>query len=140
MAGSLQGFATLDDFLAWERQQDERYEYLDGAVTPRAGGSLDHATIAGNIETYLRERLRGGACRPFGSDAKVILAGRAIYPDVSVTCAPEIDGKSDLVPDPVVVIEVVSPSTARRDKSRKKLRAFQTPSVQHFVTVEQDEA
>jgi Uma2 family endonuclease len=130
-------FETLEAFLEWERQQEERYEYLDGVVTMMTGGSLDHTTIADNIKFHLRQHLQG-KCRVFGSDAKVILGRRSIYPDVSVTCASIPDGKVDIVPDPIAVIEVVSPSSRDRDIRVKKLRAFQTPSVQHYAVVEQD--
>jgi Uma2 family endonuclease len=133
-------FADLEDFLAWERQQEERYEYLDGVVIMMAGGSLDHTRIAENFKAELRERLRNSGCEVFGSDAKVVLAGRLIYPDISVTCAQNIDGRSDIVPEPMLVIEVVSATSRERDIRVKKLRAFQTPSVRHYAVVEQESA
>ena len=138
MAEAVRRFDTLEEFLDWERRQDERYEYLDGFVTMMAGGSIRHTRIAESIKASLRQALRGRGCTILGSDAKVILARRSIYPDVSVTCSAVVDDRSDIVPDPMVVIEVVSPSSRDRDIRIKKLRAFQTPSVQHYAVVEQD--
>ena len=59
------------------------------------------------------------------------------YPDVSVTCSP-IAGSDDIVPEPVVVIEIVSPSTEREDRGRKKFDYFATPSIRQYAIVEQD--
>jgi Uma2 family endonuclease len=128
---------TLDEFLAWERAQPERYEFVGGAVRLMTGGSLDHSLIATNIAGELRQRLRGTACRVFNGDAKVLTAGRSYYPAVSVSWAPLGDGKADVVPTPVVVIEIVSPSTERAEK---KPRYFEIPSLRHYAIVEQDEA
>ncbi|MBV8508495.1 MAG: Uma2 family endonuclease [Alphaproteobacteria bacterium] len=79
---------SLDEFLAWEREQPERYEYAGGVVTMMTGGSAAHVTIALNLAVALRHALRGTGCRPFGSDMKVIANDTARYPDVSVTCRP----------------------------------------------------
>ena len=129
---------TLDEFLAWERAQPERYEFADGVVTMMTGGSLDHSTIASNLHRSLSEKLRGSGCRAFRGDAKVIANGAVRYPDLSVTCSP-VTGRDDVVPAPVVIFEVVSPSTERLDRGRKKLDYFATPSVRQYAIVAQDE-
>ena len=138
MAEALIRPQSLQEFLDWERRQPERYEYLDCAARMRTGGSLDHATIAGNLLAELRDKLRGTRCRPFNDDAKVVGDGQAIYPDVSVTCSEIDSGENDVMPDPVVIVEVVSPSSERVDCGQKKFRCFATPSVQHYAVVEQD--
>src|SRR5207248_10567862 len=86
----------------------------------------------------LRQALRGTGCRPFASDAKVIASGSVRYPDVSVTCTP-IDARQDIVPEPVLVVEVISPSTAHLDNGRKKLEYFGTASIRQYAIVEQDD-
>lgn len=60
----------LDEFLAWEREQPECYEYADGVVTMMAGGTEAHATTAANLISALRQTLSGSGCGPFGSDMK----------------------------------------------------------------------
>src|ERR1700728_11266 len=81
--------------------------------------------------------LRGSECRPFGSAAKVFANGNIRYPDVSVTCQ-AIDGTSDIVPEPALIIEVVSPSTERTDRGLKKLDYFATSSIRQYAIVAQD--
>lgn len=129
---------TLDEFLAWEREQPERHEFADGVIKMMAGGSLDHSTIASNLRTVLREKLRGTGCLPFRGDAKVLANGAVRYPDLAVTCSP-VNGRGDIVPEPILVIEILSPSTERSDRGRKKFDYFATPSIRQYAIVEQDE-
>jgi Uma2 family endonuclease len=129
---------SLDEFLAWEREQPERYEFDGTAVTMMTGGSAAHVTIGMNLAFALRQALRGTPCRPFGSDMKVIANGSIRYPDISVVCQP-IDDRDDRLTEPVVIIEVLSPTTERIDRGRKKFDYFATPSVRQYAIVEQDE-
>jgi len=129
---------SLDEFLAWERQQPEKYEYADGVVRMMTGAFLAHATITMNLAFALRQALRGSGCRPFANDAKVIASNSVRYPDIVVTCHP-VSGADDIVPEPVLIAEVISPSTEREDRSRKKFDYFATPSIQQYAIVEQDE-
>jgi Uma2 family endonuclease len=128
---------SLEDFLRWEREQPERYEYAGGIATVMTGGSLDHSTIASNLWTALRDKLRGGPCRAFRSDTKIVASDSVRYPDLSVTCT-AVRGVDDTVLEPILVIEVVSPSTEREDRGRKKFDYFRTPSIQQYAIVEQD--
>lgn len=137
MPNTAKNLMSLEEFLAWEREQPARYEYAGGVATMMTGGSIAHATITMNITLALRQALRGTGCRPFVSDAKVIANGAVRYPDVSVTCRP-IDDRDDTVPDPVLVVEVISPSTEREDRGRKKFDYFSTPSIRHYAIVEQE--
>ena len=129
---------SLDEFLTWEREQPERHEYDGMVITMMTGGSLDHSTIASNLRTALSEKLRETGCMAFRGDAKVIANGAVRYPDLSVTCSPVI-GRDDVVPEPVLIIEVVSASTERLDRGRKKFDYFATPSIRQYAIVEQDE-
>jgi Uma2 family endonuclease len=129
---------SLDEFLAWEREQPERHEFDGFTVTAMTGASMAHVKITMNLAFALRQGLRGTGCRPFSSDAKVIAGGSVRYPDVSVTCQPMAD-RDDIVPEPVLVVEVLSPSTERVDRGRKKFDYFATPSIRQYAIVEQDE-
>jgi Uma2 family endonuclease len=129
---------SLDEFLAWERDQPERHEFDGFVITAMTGGSLDHSTIASNLRAALSAKLRGSGCMAFRGDAKVIANGAVRYPDLSVTCSP-ITGRDDIVPEPVLIIEVVSPSTERLDRGHKKLDYFATPSVRQYTIIAQDE-
>lgn len=137
MSNTAQKLMSLEAFLAWEREQPERYEYTGGVVTMMTGGSAAHVTIALNLAMALRHALRGTGCRPFGSDMKVIANDTARYPDVSVTCHP-VGDSDDNISHPVLVIEVVSLSTERDERGRKKFDYFATPSMQQYAIIEQD--
>ena len=128
---------SLDEFLAWEREQPERYEYAGGVAMMMTGGSLDHSTIASNLWTALRDGLRGSACRAFRGDTKIIANNSIRYPDLSVTCT-SVRGGEDTVLEPVLVVEVISPSTEREDRGRKKFDYFATRSIQQYAIIEQD--
>jgi Uma2 family endonuclease len=125
----------VDDFLTWERRQELRYEFDGARIVAMTGGSLNHSTIATNIVTALERRLRQ-PCRAYRGDVKIRAADSVRYPDAVVTCTPA-DGRSDLVPNPVVVFELLSPSTASVDRIVKNEEYRATPSIQRYVMVEQ---
>jgi len=129
---------TVEEFLAWEREQEERYEYVGGVIRMMVGGTLDHNTIAGNVFSALRSQLRGGPCRVFVEAVKVVSEGATMYPDVVVTCAPG-SGRSDVVPEPVIVVEVLSRSTEGFDRGPKLDAYQQIPSLRQYVLIAQDE-
>ncbi|MGQ0662363.1 MAG: Uma2 family endonuclease [Pseudomonadota bacterium] len=129
---------SVADFLAWERTQEDRYEWLDGFVRMMVGGTADHNAISGNLFAALHAALRGGRCRVFFEIIKVVAADAIMYPDLVVTCA-EVAPKADAVPEPVIVVEVLSRSTADFDRSRKWVYYQSIPSLAHYVLVSQDE-
>jgi Uma2 family endonuclease len=106
---------TVDDFLAWERRQPERYEFVGGVIRMMVGGSNAHTIIKGNVFAALRARLRGGRCRALAGGSKVVTTTATIYPDAIVVCAP-IDLAEDQVRAPAVVVEVLSRSTEDHDR------------------------
>lgn len=106
------------------------------------GGSLGHSEIAANPVEALRRRLpRGGPCRAYRGDVKVATreGSRIRYPDAVVTCSPR-DRTADTAPEPVVVIEVLSPSTAGGDRVTNNGECAGLPSVRRYVMLEQDRA
>ena len=129
---------SLDDFLAWERDQPEKYEYAGGVITMMTSASIAHGTIRMNLAFALRQASRSTGCRPFVSDVKVIAASSVRYPDIAVTCSP-VRGTDDIVPEPVLVVEVISPSTEREDRGRKKFDYFATPSIRQYAIIEREE-
>ena len=138
MSNIAEKLMSLGEFLAWERDQPEKHEYAGGVITMMTGASLAHATITMNVAFALRQALRGTGCRPFANDAKVIASDSVRYPYIVVTCQP-VDGADDIVPEPIVVVEVISPSTEREDRGRKKFDYFATPSIRQYAITEQDE-
>ena len=129
---------TLAEFLEWEERQPMRYEFDGIGPVAMTGGTYGHSTIQGNLATALGGRLRGKPCRFHGSHLKFQVAeGHVRYPDGMVLCSP-VDRPATVVYDPVVVFEVLSPSTARDDRIVKAREYQATPSVQRYVMLEQD--
>jgi Uma2 family endonuclease len=126
---------TLDEFLVWERRQELRYEFDGFEPVAMTGWTLNHSAITAEVVAALRGRLRPG-CRVFRTDVKILVDGKVRYPDVAVTCSP-IDGQSDILPNPVVVFEILSPSTASVDRVTKNVEYAATPSIQRYVMLEQ---
>jgi Uma2 family endonuclease len=129
---------TVDDFLAFEAEEPERYEFVDGIVRMMTGASAAHSAIKLNLAIGLKAALASGPCRVDVDDLKVVTEAAIMYPDVLVICRP-IAPEDDRVTDPTVVIEVLSPTTQRHDRIAKWREYQKIPSLQHFVLVEQAE-
>ena len=129
---------TLAGFLGWEARQEFKYEFDGFEPVAMVGVSRAHAVIQRNVLNTLTNRLRGKSCGPFGSDLKIEVAGRIRYPDVFVVCSPGV-GTDNIVTDPVVIFEIPSDGSVRRDRITKNEEYRLTPSVQRYVMLEQDE-
>ena len=130
---------TLEQFLAWEERQPLRHEFDGVQPVAMTGGTAAHAAIQVNLITSLRNRLRGKPCQPFGSELKLLVAGRVRYPDAFVVCTP-VPPRATVVTEPVVVFEVLSDSTAGNDLVVKNAEYRATPSVQRYVVLQQTSA
>jgi Uma2 family endonuclease len=138
MTIALRKSMSLAEFLEWEERQPIRHEFDGVAPEAMAGGTAGHAAIQANLTAALRTRLRGKPCQFFGSDLKIQVAGDHIrYPDGIVVCAP-LDRTATVAHHPVVIFEVLSPSTASTDRIVKAREYQATPSVQRYVMLEQD--
>ncbi|MFM8769989.1 MAG: Uma2 family endonuclease, partial [Rubrivivax sp.] len=112
---------TAEDYLEWEAAQTERHDFVDGEVYALAGADERHVTAAMNMAFALRQHLAGTPCRTFKADMKVRPAGKSnfFYPDVIVTCS-DVDRRNPLIKqEPVLIVEVLSPSTAAYDRGEK---------------------
>ena len=130
---------TLEQFLAWEERQPLRHEFDGVQPVAMTGGTAAHSAIQVNLTSALRNRLRGGPCRPHGSELKLLVAGRIRYPDAFVVCTP-VPPRATVVTEPVVVFEVLSDSTAGNDLVVKNAEYRATPSVQRYVVLQQASA
>ena len=129
---------TLAEFLEWEERQPLRYEYDGVGPVAMTSGTAGHAVVQRNLAIAVGGRLRGKPCGFYGSDLKFQVAeGHVRYPDGMVVCRP-VDRTATVVYDPVIVFEVLSPSTGRDDRIVKAREYQATPSVQRYVMLEQD--
>jgi Uma2 family endonuclease len=139
-SAALKAPTTLDEFLAWENEQDDRYEFLDGLVRMMTGGTEDHDRLSVNLIALLRNALRGGPRSVHASNLKVVSrAGNAsMYPELFVRCGPR-EGKRTRIEDAVVAVEVLSPRTAKDDLTRKRRAYTLLPTMRVVVYASQDE-
>lgn len=129
-----------EEFLAWEAEQELKWEFDGFQPVAITGGTVAHSRIQGNVIAALLGRLRGRLCQPCGPDVRVpIPGGRYRYPDALVVCRP-VHPDAVEVPDPVVLFEVLSSNTARTDRVLKLREYRSIPSVRRYVMLEQDEA
>lgn len=128
---------TMEQFLDWEERQELRHEFDGFRPEAMTGGTAAHERIKMNLAAALVSRLRGKPCQPFGSDLKVQTDHSVRYPDAFVVCTP-VPPKSTVVRDPVVIFEVLSPSTGLKDRITKNQEYRSLPSVRRYVMLEQD--
>jgi Uma2 family endonuclease len=134
---------TPAEYLVFERAQtDARHEYLDGEMTMMAGASVEHNRIVGNVFASLHTQLRRSACSVFTSDlrVKVPATGLYTYPDIAALCG-ELhveDDESDILLNPQVIMEVLSPSTEAYDQGAKFDHYRSIESLQSYILIAQD--
>lgn len=129
-----------DEYLAWEKTQREKHEYITGEIFAMAGASYPHNILVAEAIRLLGNALASQKCVVLPSDQKVRIreAGPFFYPDVSVACEPFLDDDSCLR-NPVVIIEVLSDSTDHYDRGEKWSHYRQLPSLRHYVLLSQTE-
>lgn len=131
---------SADDFLAWDATQTDRHEFVDGEVFAMAGGEDRHASVSGNLFASLHSHLKGSRCRVYMNDVKlqVAAANAFFYPDVFVTCS-ERDAANRLVKqEPLLVVEVLSPSTAAYDRGDKFASYRLCPTLAEYAVIDID--
>jgi Uma2 family endonuclease len=131
---------SAEEYLAWEAEQAERHDFVHGEVYAMAGAEDRHVTASLNVAMALRQHLSGSPCRAYMADMKVQAheCDNFFYPDVVVTCS-EADRARPLVKrEPLLLVEVLSPSTAAYDMGEKFAQYRAMPSVQEIVFIELD--
>jgi len=127
---------TAEQFLNWVGTQEGRYEFDGMRPVAMTGGSANHSCILTNIHVALRSRLRGTECSHFGPDLGVrTIDERVRFPDALITCA-KFPGTERLAPDVMIVFEVLSPDSGRRDRIEKVREYGAVASIRRYVIVE----
>ena len=143
MATQFDHTISPEEYLAIEREAEYKSEYVHGVLYAMAGTSREHNVVVANLIAELHGNLRGKRYTVFPSDMKVRLPDttRFYYPDVSIACGDELfaDDRRDVLLNPVVVIEVLSDSTAAYDRGKKFQGYQQIPSLREYLLVAQDE-
>jgi Uma2 family endonuclease len=130
------------EYLAQERLADFRSEYYRGETFAMAGGSPRHSLIKANTVAELRRAVRGGPCRVYDSDLKILVSANGLftYPDASVICGKvELSALDDrTATNPAVLAEVLSESSEAYDRGKKFDLFSQIPSLRHYLLISQD--
>jgi len=142
---------SVDEYLARERESVTRHEYLDGHIYNMAGESLQHSRIRINLAVEIGSQLRGRECEALSPNMKVKAgdSGLFSYPDLTIVCGKPVflDSHKDVLLNPVVIFEVLSPTTEAYDRGEKFFRyrnfidtladyllvSQHRPLVEHFV-------
>ncbi|MFZ4509047.1 MAG: Uma2 family endonuclease [Fimbriimonas sp.] len=133
---------TAYEYLVHERNALDKHELVDGQIVAMAGASPTHNQINFNLTVAIGARLRGTSCRGAANDQKVrVDSGRLFaYPDLVIFCDQPryLDEDKDVLLNPKVIVEVLSPSTELFDRGRKFALYQESESLQEYVLVSQD--
>lgn len=133
---------SFAEYLEIERKAEYRSELVNGYIYAMAGASRMHNLVAGNTFGELRQQLKGRPCEAYTSDmrVKVEATGRVAYPDVVVMCGKPVfaDAVKDTLLNPLVIVEVLSPSTEADDRGEKFAHYRRIESLQEYVLIAQD--
>ncbi len=131
---------TRTEYLEFDASSPEKHEFYDGQIFAMSGGTFNHSTIGLNIATTLRTQLRGKPCQPMNSDMRVHTpSGLDTYPDISVFCGePELSDKDRTLHNPVVIIEVLSPTTRSYDRGDKFWHYRSIPTLQDYLLIDSE--
>lgn len=130
---------SVDDFLVWAETKPERWELYDGVPIAMSPERVRHGEAKGAAFLALRGAIRaaGVPCRALPDSAGVRINERTCYqPDALVYCGERLPGDAIEVPNPVIVVEVTSPGSVRKDTGLKLAGYFFVPSMRHYLIVD----
>ncbi len=138
---------TPEEYLAREKRAEIKSEYFRGEIFAMSGGSFRHNLVAGNLLTELNLQLRQKPCRVFNSDMRLLVQANGLYtyPDLAVVCGElefpldkEGRPREDTITNPILLAEVLSPSTKNYDQGGKFELYRALPSLQHYLLVDSE--
>ena len=134
---------TPQEYLVIERAADFKSEFFDGEMFAMAGTSKEHSRITVNLTIQFGNALKGRFCEPFSSDLRVKVSANGLYtyPDLTIVCGPVDveDEQADVLLNPTLIIEVLSPGTERYDRGKKFDLYRELDSLKEYVLVSQDQ-
>ena len=131
---------SLEEYLHLAEGTDHRLEYLNGEIFAMAGATLEHSRLCQALSVELGGQLRNRPCRPYGQDLRIYVAAANLlaHPDLSVICGDPVlrDGSMDAT-NPTVIVEVLSNSTEKYDRGRKRENYQLLDSLRDYMLVDQ---
>lgn len=131
---------TVEEYLAWEETNFEKHEYIDGEVRCMAGAKGPHNRIMSNTSVAIGMQLLDTDCGLFSSEMKVKAGeSRYLYPDLSVVCgeARYEAANAMVLLNPLIVVEVTSPTSMQIDRIDKRAFYLEVPSVEAYLIIDQ---
>ena len=129
--------STVGEFQDWHARQPERWEFLDGRAWMMAPAPMAHTLIMNNIGFALRQALADRRCIALVDGPQILTETISAIPDVVVTCS-ELDLSTPVVPEPVIIVEVMSPWSERDETERRWWSYRRIPSLRHYIVAAQD--
>jgi Uma2 family endonuclease len=128
---------SIAEYLTWEAAQADRSEFFRGEVFAMVGGRRGHGRVVANLMRHLGNHLDGSPCQVFSENMKVQVNDDAVlYPDVFVTCDKNFSPNDAVFTAPLLIIEVLSPSTQRYDRSEKFAIYRKLASLREYVLID----
>lgn len=146
MAANPQAQSTMSEeaYLQLERHSETKHEYVQGQIRALAGASWRHNLICSNLQIYLGQALREKDCTVLSENMRVQVSAIKSYryPDLVIVCgqAEFLDSKEDTLLNPMILVEVLSPSTALVDRNEKLREYRQLASLSDYLLVSQESA
>lgn len=135
-------FVTPEEYLELERKAEYKSEYYRGKIFAMSGCTRRHDWVATQLTLLIGQHLRGKNCRRYSSDMRVLVQANGLYtyPDLSVVCgeAQFADPHVDTLLNPILLVEILSPSTEDYDRGRKAAMYRQIPSLQELLLIAQE--
>jgi len=142
MASLPKPLVTPEEYLERERCAETKSEYYDGEMFAMAGVSRKHDAIWSQLYLLIGTHLRGSKCRVHSPDMRVLVlsSGLYTYPDLSVGCGEEkfADSQVDTLTNPILLVEILSPSTESRDRGYKANLYRRIPSLRELLLISQE--
>ena len=133
---------TPEEYLAREEKADYKSEYYDGEIRMMSGGTEEHSIVIGNMIAVLNLATQTKPCRVYDSNMRLLVSPRGsyVYPDAMVICGKTLfqGGRRDVVTNPVVIVEVLSPSTREYDRIEKFRLYKEIDSLREYVLVDSE--
>ena len=133
---------TAAEYLAMEKESDTKHEFFQGEIFAMAGAGGRHNVIAKNMQGRLFMALDGKPCQPYGSDLRIHIPQNTLYtyPDISIFCGDFISSQEDddTMILPIVLIEILSPSTKNYDRGGKFKLYRDIPSLKEYILIDSE--
>jgi Uma2 family endonuclease len=127
---------TVEEFEIWHARQPERWEFIRGEPRLIAPASMRHSIIKRNVTVVLHSALASRGCQTLVDGPQILTDEISAIPDVVVTCSP-IDHSTPVIAQPVIIVEVISPSSEHKDTGLRWLAYRNVPSLRHYISQNQ---